>query len=84
MNIYIEMWNADTNEWEWREFSTKEIDELMEMGIIDEDTLGYAMKDLETFESIFEEMDAENRPFTFCEFVERYIKSTGEEIRIAR
>ena len=41
--IYIQFWNADTDEWEWREFSTDEVDELMQLEIIDCDSLGYAM-----------------------------------------
>ena len=47
--IHLEVWNADTDEWEWRDFSASDIDDLLDKEIIDVDTLGYCMNDSEAF-----------------------------------
>ena len=81
--IYIEFWNADTGEWEWREFATDEIDSLMEMEIIDTDSLGYAMGvDQEAFDNALIHMTELNRAFSYKEFVDYFLSLTDKEIRI--
>lgn len=79
-NIYLKIWNADTNEDEEREFFTSEIDELMDAEIIDTDALGYAMKDTAAFAEVMDELDG--KAYTYGEIVERYIERTGERIVI--
>lgn len=81
--IYIQFWNADTDEWEWREFSTDEVDELMQLEIIDCDSLGYAMGvDQDAFEAALLHMTELNRAFSYKDFVDYYLSITDKEIRI--
>lgn len=81
--IYIKIWNPDTNEDEWREFNTSEIDELMEQEIIDTDTLGWAMKDSQALSDAIDFVSQNSpRGFTFEAIVDKYIEMTGQEIRI--
>ena len=81
-SIYVKFWNPDTNEDEWRVFYTSEIQSLYDLGIIDEDGIGYAMKNQEAFDSVMLELAEKQGGFTLQDFVERYIDMTGEEIRI--
>ena len=78
--IYIKIWNPDTNEDELRAFGTDEIDELMEMGIIDTDSLGYAMKDQMGFFMAMEIV--KDREFTYAELANHYLELTGSDIII--
>lgn len=78
-NIYLKIWNADTNEDEELEVSTNEIDNLLDEEIIDIDALSYAMN-AEEFEKVMDEFWG--KTFTCGEFVERYIERTGERIVI--
>ena len=80
--ILITRWNADKDADEWLEFDTNEIDGLFEMGIIDADTLGFAMNDQEAFEKAFEAMESADHSFTHAELVNVYIDNTTQEIRI--
>jgi hypothetical protein len=80
--IYIEFWNADTPGWEWREFSTSEITDLMEMGIIDFDALGYAMDDQDAFDKVLELMSESREAWTGERLVNTYLDHTDHEIRI--
>ena len=81
--IYIEFFNADENKNEWREFSTDEIDELMRLGIIDEDLLGYAMgTDQTAFDNALIHMSELNRMWCYKEFVDYFLDHTDKEIRI--
>lgn len=81
--IYIQFWNADTGAFEWREFYTSEIDELMDSGIIDNDTLGYAMDDSEAFNAAMDKLDASGEAWSYERFVNEYLDLTDHEIRIA-
>lgn len=81
--IYIQFWNAETDEYEWREFSTDEIDELMRFGFIDEDLLGYAMGiDQAAFDQALIRMTELNRPWCYKEFADCFLSLTDKEIRI--
>lgn len=76
--IYIKIWNPDTNEDELREFGTDEVDELMDMEILDADSLGWAMKDQEAFDKAMEIM--EGTAFTYAEFLNHYLELTDSRI----
>lgn len=80
--IYIQFWNADTAKFEWREFATGEIDNLMELEIIDNDLLGYAMDDQDAFDAVMKEMIEEREPWTYEKMVNAYLDRTDHEIRI--
>lgn len=80
--VYIEFYNADTGAMEWREFFPAEIDELMRIEIIDNDSLGYAMDDKEAFDTAMAALEASGRTWTYGEFVREYLDHTDHEIRI--
>jgi hypothetical protein len=80
--IYIQFWNADTAEWEWREFATGDIPELMELGIIDTGALGYAMDDQAAFDKVMDAMIEAREPWTYERMVNTYLDHTDHEIRI--
>lgn len=81
--IYIQFWNPNTDEYEWREFATDEIDELMRLGIIDEDLLGFAMGiDQAAFDEALIRMTELNRPWCYKEFADTFLSLTDKEIRI--
>lgn len=80
--IYIQFWNADTAEWEWREFATSDIPELMELEIIDTDALGYAMDDQAAFDKVTDAMIEAREPWTYERMVNTYLENTDHEIRI--
>ena len=79
--IYIQFWSADRGAYEWREFSTGEIDELMDLGIIDEDTLGYAMDDHDAFDQAMEALEKSGEAWSYGRFVAEYLSRTDHEIR---
>lgn len=78
--VYLQIWNPDTDELEWREFSIDEVDELMDCEILDTDTLGYAMDNAEAFEKVMEMVSG--RVFTYSEVVREYTRLTNEDLRI--
>lgn len=78
--IYLNIWNPDTNEEEWREFAIDEIDELYESEIIDEDMIGAAM-DEELFDKTMQRF--EGKTFTMSEIVSEYMDVANiSELRI--
>lgn len=81
--IYIEFYKEDGESTEWRGFFTSEIEELMESGIIDTDMLGYAMKDMDSFNKAYDELVKTGKPFGYKEWVDKYIELSGQEVRIA-
>lgn len=81
--IYIEFYKEDGESTEWREFLTSDIEDLMRYEIIDTDTLGYAMKDMESFDKAFDELRNSGKPFGYKEVADKYIELSGQEIRIA-
>lgn len=78
--IHLELWNADTNASEWLDFSAEEVNSLMDLGIIDEDTLGYAMKDQQAFDGAFECLSA--GLITWADLVIEYLKRTTQDLWI--
>lgn len=81
--IYIKIYNTETMQDEWREFYTREIEELIEQEIIDTDLLGWAMmKDKKSFDRAFEELEQAGGQFGYKEIADKYIELSGEEIRI--
>jgi hypothetical protein len=80
--IYIQFWDADRDEWEWREFSTSDVDELMEREIIDTDALGYAMDDQAAFDGALEKMTEAGGVWSYERFCNAYLDLTDHEIRI--
>ena len=78
--IYLNIWNPDTNEDEWREFAVEEIDELCSMGIIDADMIGAAMNQ-ELFEKAMQKLEC--TVFTMSQIVSEYMAIANvEELRI--
>ena len=80
--IYIQFWNADTAKFEWREFATSEIDGLMELEIIDNDSLGYAMDDHKAFDVVMDAMIAAREPWSYENMVNAYMEHTDHQIKI--
>lgn len=80
--IYIEFYNADTDEMEWREFSPEEIDWLMEKEIIDTDSLGYAMDDQKAFDEALIRATQKGGVFSYSDIVKTYLSLTDKDIRI--
>lgn len=80
--IYIEFYNADTDEMEWREFSPEEIDWLMEKEILDTDSLGYAMDDQKAFDEALIRATQKGGVFSYSDIVKTYLSLTDKDIRI--
>lgn len=78
--IYLRIWNPDTNEEDKWEFTAREIDELVEMEILDADTIGAAMDDTEAFAKVLEELS--EKAYTYGNIAKRYIELTGKDLEI--
>lgn len=80
--IYIQFWNADTGEMEWREFASCDVDSLMELEILDVDTLGYYMDDPVAFDATLLAMTEKGGVWSWGDLVADYLARTDHEIRI--
>lgn len=80
--FFLEFWNPDTDEMEWREFSPEEIDWLMEKEIIGTDSLGYAMDDQKAFDEALIRASQKGGVFSYSDIVKTYLSLTDKDIRI--
>ena len=80
--IHIARWNPDTNKTEWDNYSTKDIDFLMEKEVIDTDTLGYAMRDHDAFAKALDNVSAKLGSFSYSDLVGEYLSLTNKDIWI--
>lgn len=80
--IFIEFYNADKDEMEWRAFSPEEIDDLMRLEILDTDSLGYAMDDQKAFDEALIRATQKGGVFSYSDIVKTYLSLTDKDIRI--
>lgn len=80
LRIHIRLWNAETGTWEWLNFSSDDIEDLLYYGIINVDALGYAMKDNNAFNKAFSKLC--NRAYSYNELVAEYLDNTDFDINI--
>lgn len=80
--IYIETWDTKKFKFKWVGYGTEDIDTLMDVGIIDTDSLGWAMNDSKAFNKAMDFISQYPGEFSYSEFVEMYLSLTDEDIRI--
>lgn len=80
--IHIQRWDGETNKMVCDDYSTKDVDFLMEKGIIDNDQLGYAMDDCKAFNEAMEYCCEVLGSFTYDDLTREYLKRTNRDIWI--
>lgn len=80
--FFLEFWNPDTDEMEWREFFPEEVDELMEREMIDVDMLSGAMTDQKAFDEALVRETEKGGIYSYSDFVKTYLSLTDKDIRI--
>ena len=80
--FFLEFWNPDTDEMEWREFFPEEVDELMEREMIDVDMLSGAMTDQNAFDEALIRETKKGGIYSYSDFVKTYLSLTDKDIRI--
>ena len=81
-DLYIEFYDADAGKMEWRKFEPSEVDSLMELGILDTDTLGYYMQDKEAFEKAMSEISCVSGPMSYGQLVAVYLTHSDSDLMI--
>lgn len=81
-DLYIQFYNADMGRNEWLKFDPAEVDSLMDLGILDTDTLGYFMQDKDAFDKALDSISKAPGPMNYGQFVSEYLKTADSDIRI--
>lgn len=81
--VFLDIQNHETGRMLQMEFSPEEVDGLVKNGIVDIDSLGYAMtEDQKAFDEALIQQVEKGAIFSYSDLVKAYLTITGKDVRI--